>query len=154
MTQPAARRFPIPPSRNGARVTSVRSSGPPETKRGGPQPKAKDRPNVEIAAKLTRSIAPPGEEAMSLSMLTHGTEDRRGSARGHRLPVAFASQAAPCAGRTQWHVMYACGSCGGTHFGRSPVELTTGKRLARCGRLVGLVISRTYRGRADSGAAA
>ncbi len=81
---------------------------------------------------------------------------RNGQAAGKRrgLPVAHASQAAPCAGRTQWHVMYQCTACGGTHFGRSAVELSTGKRLARCGRLVWLVISRTYRARQDPGAAA
>ena len=67
--------------------------------------------------------------------------------------MAFASQAAPCAGRTQWALIYQCHACGGTHLGRSPVEVTTGKRLARCGRVVWLVISRTYRGR-DTGAAA
>jgi hypothetical protein len=70
-----------------------------------------------------------------------------------RLPVAFASQAAPCAGRALWHVMYQCGACNGTHFGRSHEELVTSKRLARCGRVVYLVIARTYRG-PDEGAAA
>lgn len=72
----------------------------------------------------------------------------------HGRPIAHASQAAPCAGRTQWHIMYACTACGGTHFGRSPVELKTGKRLARCGRVVWLVIARTYRARRDSAGAA
>lgn len=58
--------------------------------------------------------------------------------------VAFGSQAEPCAGRTMWHVMYRCGTCNGTHFGRSREALTTGKKLARCGRVVWLVIARNY----------
>ena len=69
-------------------------------------------------------------------------------------PVAHASQAAPCAGRSTWHIMYQCGACGGTHFGRSPVELKTGKRLARCGKVVWLKIARTYRPRDDRAGAA
>ena len=46
--------------------------------------------------------------------------------------------------------MYQCGACGGTHFGRFPVQLKTGKRLARCGKVVYLVIARTYRGTGPS----
>jgi hypothetical protein len=89
----------------------------------------------------------------SALMVRDGAPNGQDAPRKGGRPVAFASQAAPCAGRALWHVMYSCGACGGTHFGRSPDELTTGKRLARCGRVVWLVIARTYRGR-DTGAAA
>lgn len=63
---------------------------------------------------------------------------------GKRRALAFGSQAAPCGERKQWHTMYRCGACGGTHFARSKTELTTGKRLARCGKVVWLVIARNY----------
>jgi hypothetical protein len=80
--------------------------------------------------------------------------DQRATRRGRGLPLAFASQAEPCAGRMLWHAMYRCGACGGTHFARSQEELITGKRLARCGRQIWLVIARTYRKSTDRGAAA
>jgi hypothetical protein len=67
----------------------------------------------------------------------------RAMARG-TLPLANASQAAPCAGRALWHIMYTCGACGGAHFGRSRDPITTGKRTARCGRTVFLVVRRTH----------
>jgi hypothetical protein len=81
-------------------------------------------------------------------IVTDATGKRQDPAdRAGRLPVAFGSQAEPCAGRALWALMYRCGACGGTHFGRSREELSTGKRTARCGRIVWLVIARTYRGR-------
>lgn len=96
--------------------------------------------SVATATTITEEILPNGEPKSLFAP------------RGSR-PLAFASQAAPCAGRTQWHVMYQCGACGGTHFGRSAAELVTGRRRARCGRVVFLVIARTYRGTGDGVAA-
>lgn len=77
-------------------------------------------------------------------MVRHADDGLQGNTSERRLPVAFASQAAPCEGRTQYGLMYRCPVCSGTHFGRSPVQLVTGKRVARCGRVVWLVIARNY----------
>jgi hypothetical protein len=77
-------------------------------------------------------------------MVADGGDKGHATPRGRSLPVAFASQAAPCEGRTQYGLMYRCPVCSGTHFGRSPVQLVTGKRVARCGRMVWLVIARNY----------
>lgn len=85
-------------------------------------------------------------------MVRHAADAGQDAPRGGR-PLAFASQAAPCSGRTQWALMYYCQACSGTHLGRSPVELATGKRRARCGRMVWLVIARTYRGSETEAAA-
>jgi hypothetical protein len=114
--------------------------------------KSGGHPENQALAKATDT--PPEEEAMSPTLMVRdGAPKGQDAPHKSSRPVAFASQAAPCAGRTRWAVMYSCGACGGTHFGRSRVELTTGKRLARCGRVVWLIISRTYRGR-DTGAQA
>jgi hypothetical protein len=114
---------------------------PPNVTGGHPAAQPDSRPNVDALAK--------GHDVSDI--VRHDGDGPRRTARGRR-PLAFGSQAAPCEGRTQWAVMYQCGSCNGTHFGRSPVELTTGKRRARCGRIVWLVIARTYRGRPQEAA--
>lgn len=120
--------------------------------RSGPGPEeARDHPTSKALAKASSN---PPSKGGSAVLIVRQSRRRGGDAGKRGLPVAHASQAAPCASRMLWHVMYQCGACGGTHFGRSPVELTTGERLARCGRMVWLVIARTYRGRSDSGAAA
>jgi hypothetical protein len=107
----------------------------------GNGPRAEGRPDARITAKIT-ATPESGTSGPSVTDARVQVPERH-SGR----PLAFASQAAPCEGRSQWALMYQCGSCGGTHFGRSPVELITGKRRARCGRMVWLVIARTYRGR-------
>lgn len=120
----------------------------PRLETGGVPANKKSSPRTRVT---TEKEAPP------LTTITQVNDNRGGprrtASRG-RPPTSHASQAAPCAGRSTWHVMYQCGACGGTHFGPSPVELKTGKRLARCGRVVWLVIARTYRGRRDSAGAA
>jgi hypothetical protein len=126
-------------------------------------------PQTENSPRLETGGAPTTKKSSPRTRVTTEKEDpplttirqvndirirsQRTARRGRR-PIAHASQAAPCAGRTQWHLMYQCGACGGTHFGRSPVELKTGKRLARCGRVVWLVIARTYRPRRNRAGAA
>ena len=105
-------------------------------KQNGP-PSPAGRPRRSVASTATIH-APIVTDATGIR------QDPAGSAS--RLPVAFASQAEPCAGRALWALMYRCGACGGTRFGRSRAEVSTGKRTARCGRVVWLVISRTYRG--------
>jgi hypothetical protein len=118
---------------------------PPETRSGPPG-------TTRIAAR------PPDDstaaKAPEITVRVRHAADQLAMRRGRALPLAFASQAEPCAGRTMWHAMYRCGACGGTHFARSQEELVTGKRLARCGRVIWLVISRTYRAGTDRGAAA
>lgn len=129
------------------------STGTPQTE-NIPRPKTGGVPTTKQSLPRTRSTTE--EEAQPLINLTQVNDisaPSQRSARRGRTPIAHASQAAPCAGRTQWHLMYACGACGGTHFGRSPVEVKTGKRLARCGRVVWLRVMRTYRGRRDSAGA-
>jgi hypothetical protein len=117
---------------------------PPPNKRGrSPAANREDGPKVDAHASEFDS-----------DIIRHADDEQWGKPRGHKLPVAFASQAEPCAGRTLWHAMYKCGSCGGTNFARSRKELTTGKRLPQRGRMVWLVIARTYRADNDRGAAA
>lgn len=73
-----------------------------------------------------------------------------GTANGNRnrAPVAFASIYAPCPGRSLWWLAYVCPWCGHGHLGRARDEADiTGKRKARCGRLVTVLAARTYRGR-------
>jgi hypothetical protein len=118
--------------------------GPDE--RNGPQAvQPGSRPEADALAKGHRTNA---------DILTDATGKKPGETRGLALPVAFASQAEPCAGRELWHAMYKCGACGGTHFARSREQLVTGKRRARCGRRVWLVIPRTYPAGTGTGAAA
>ncbi len=118
--------------------------GPNE--RGGPQV-------TQPGSRLNADALVTGHHA-NADIVTDASVNKRGEPRRRSLPVAFASQAEPCAGRTLWHAMYRCGACNGTHFARSREELTTGKRLARCGRVVWLVVARTYRARPENGAAA
>ena len=114
---------------------------------------------VEIGANVRSSpqAEPEGHSKNLAAAAKQNSRSKRTVAQGADqaadLPVAFASQAEPCAGRAQYGLMYRCGACGATHFGRSPVEVTTGKRIARCGRTVWLIVARTYRG-PDEGAAA
>jgi hypothetical protein len=119
--------------------------GPPRS-RSGSRTESGSHPADNSPRQAAETIA--AEDDLMLCIVRQRDERRHDNTRRRRLPVAFASQAAPCANRTRWAVMYQCGACGGTHFGRSPVELTTGKRLARCGRVVWLVVARTYRGAA------
>jgi hypothetical protein len=116
----------------------------PPNVRGGPQDRQPgSRPNADSVAAIASEVA---------YMVTDDQDSKRRAPRRSR-PLAFASMAAPGPGRDWYHIMYPCTACGHTHFGRSPVELTTGPRRARCGRLVYLVIARVYRG-PDEGAAA
>lgn len=126
--------------------------GTPETRNGPGLQEAQDHPASNSPAKAAETIAV--KDDVMLTIIGQAADVHHDVAGRRRFPLAFASQAAPCAGRTQWHVMYQCEACGCTHFGRSPIELTTGKRTARCGRVVWLVIARTYRGRSGAGVAA
>lgn len=66
----------------------------------------------------------------------------------NRVPSAFASQYPPDgSGRGCWWISYRCPHCEASHLGRAPHRIETGLRRARCGRLVWMVIARTYRGR-------
>jgi hypothetical protein len=125
---------------------TIQASERPRTEPGPPD-QAKSSPRTRTATVkgdvAVDIVRPAGDIASVLAA----------PARRGRTPVAHASQAAPSAGRRWWHVMYQCGACGGTHFGRSPVELKTGKRLARCGRVVWLKIARTYRPKTDQAGA-
>jgi hypothetical protein len=103
-------------------------------------PNGKGRPPVADRESGPSKVDLPTDS----QMVTDGGDEKQPRTRGHKLPVAFASQAAPCEGRAQYGIMYRCPICSGTHFGRSPDQLISGKRLARCGRMIWLVIARNY----------
>jgi hypothetical protein len=115
-------------------------------------PNSRGRPPAGSGPKAD-SLA-KGHQGFADAMVTDAGDNGRPPPGGRVLSLAFASQAEPSAGRTTWHIMYACHACGGTHFGRSREQLVTGKRLARCGRRVWLIISRNYPAGSDTGAAA
>ena len=63
-----------------------------------------------------------------------------------RPPAAFASLYAPAGRRTMWWLAIRCPHCGAGHFGRvRDQEDARGVRRAGCGRLITVVIARTYR---------
>jgi hypothetical protein len=105
-------------------------------------------PNERSGPQVSQPGSRRNAEALTKGHLAGGVTDegdeKHATLRRRSLPVAFGSQAEPCAGRTMWHVMYRCGTCNETHFGRSREALTTGKKLARCGRVVWPVIARNY----------
>jgi hypothetical protein len=115
------------------------------------------RPNERSGPQVTqpgsRTTAEDLAKGPNAHTLTDGGDKEQDPPRKRSLPVAFASQAAPCEGTTQYGLIYGCPVCSGTHFGRSPVQVTTGSRLARCGRMVWLVVARNYSG-PDQGPAA
>ena len=62
-----------------------------------------------------------------------------------RRPVTFASLYAPAGRRTMWWLAYRCPHCGAGHFGRvHDQEGARGVRRTGCGRLITVVIARTY----------
>ncbi|MBG0818202.1 hypothetical protein [Planomonospora sp. ID82291] len=64
-----------------------------------------------------------------------------------RHPVAYASLYAPAGRRRCWWFAYVCCHCGFGHFGRVRDENTVeGVRRSGCGRLVWIIVARTYRG--------
>ena len=65
-----------------------------------------------------------------------------------RYPVVYASLYAPAGRRTRWWAAYVCAHCGAGHFARLADERdASGVRRSGCGRLLWLVVARTYRGR-------
>ncbi|MFI0482232.1 hypothetical protein [Actinomadura sp. 9N215] len=62
-----------------------------------------------------------------------------------RYPAAYASLYAPAGRRTMWWYALACPHCGAGHFGRlRSRDALDGVRRAGCGRLVWVVVARTY----------
>lgn len=63
-----------------------------------------------------------------------------------RHPVAFASLYAPTGRRRWWWYVVRCPHCGAGHFGRvRDQEDARGVRRTGCGRLITVVVARTYR---------
>jgi len=61
------------------------------------------------------------------------------------VPAAFASVYAPCASRARWLVVYVCPHCKLGHGGYAhELEKIPGKRRARCGPRVWLIVARRY----------
>lgn len=64
-----------------------------------------------------------------------------------RHPAAYVSLYAPHGRRRLWWFAYLCAHCGYGHFGRVSDEASVeGLRRSGCGRLVWIVVARTYRG--------
>ncbi|MEV7007542.1 hypothetical protein [Streptosporangium sp. NPDC051022] len=64
-----------------------------------------------------------------------------------RHPAAYVSLYSPYGRRRMWWVAYRCPWCNFGHFGRvHSEESVEGIRRSGCGRLVWLVVARTYRG--------
>ncbi len=63
---------------------------------------------------------------------------------GRTRPKARASVYQPDPDRAWWHMAYACPRCKRWHFGKQSLPIEDGPRVARCGRKVHLVVSRTY----------
>lgn len=82
---------------------------------------------------------------------TGGAGDERSGGRVvassiRRRPVTFASLYAPAGRRTMWWLAYRCPHCGAGHFGRvHDQEDARGVRRTGCGRLITVVVARTYR---------
>ncbi|MFI9846503.1 hypothetical protein ACIHFD_56440 [Nonomuraea sp. NPDC051941] len=71
-----------------------------------------------------------------------------------RHPAAYVSLYAPYGRRRLWWFAFVCPACSYGHFGRVRDEDSAeGLRRAGCGRLVWLVVARTYRGQASEVAA-
>jgi hypothetical protein len=116
-------------------------------------PDERGRLRVDDRKDGPRKVKARANEHHDSLRIADGRDNGQVMRQGRSLPVAFASQAAPCEDRTQFGLMYRCPICSGTHFGRSPVQVTTGRRLARCGRMVWLAVARNYSG-PDQGPAA
>ncbi len=93
-----------------------------------------------------RPVAGAGLQVESPGEGIDGTSVRHGAdnVTAHRYPAAFASRYRPNAERRCWWIAYRCPRCNRAHFGRSNNEIMGGLRRARCGRLVWVVIARTY----------
>jgi hypothetical protein len=129
-------------------LTQKRSSPGPDT-RGHPEAKS-----------LARTDAPsPTKETDAVHIVRQDGSGARIAAprarRSRRLPIASASLYEPAAGRTQWWLSIRCPHCGSVHLGRVRTESEApGPRRAGCGRLVLVVVRRTYRGHVAKQAAA
>lgn len=102
---------------------------PPDKKEGGPGT-TRNPPNHESSASTNATNTP--------------TVARRGGKR--RYPRAFVSLYEPTARRTCWWGAYICPHCKMGHFARLRGEAdASGVRRSGCGRMVALVVARTYR---------
>lgn len=131
-------------------ASSARDELPQESKRPRISPGPPD--NLKSSPRTTARTAT--READVVLSITHG-QDRRSSSRPRRIPVANASLYEPAAGRTWWWISLRCPHCGAVHLGRVRSESQApGPRRAGCGRMVRVLVRRTYRGNASRGAAA
>lgn len=62
-------------------------------------------------------------------------------------PVARVSLYASAGRRRYWWVAYICPSCGSGHLGRLASPDAIGTRRSGCGRMVRIVVARTYPGK-------
>ena len=117
--------------------------------KGGPQPEAEDRQNVEFAAKLTRDKANDMPVAAAVQV------PARIVRRGRRdAPVAYVSLLVPSERRRCWWYLVTCRVCGAPHLGRArQLEDVTGPRRLPCGHRVTIMVARTYGQRREGGAA-
>jgi hypothetical protein len=141
------------------------SPGPIHPPTPGLTPKRRSGPGPATqghfkAKSLARTDAPPpNKETDAVHIVRQDGSGARITAlrarRSRRLPIASASLYEPAAGRTQWWLSIRCPHCGSVHLGRVRTETEApGPRRAGCGRLVLVVVRRTYRGHAAKRAAA
>jgi hypothetical protein len=126
------------------------NSKQPRTQDPGPPPQAKSLPR-------TRRIAAE-KEAADVLRIRPAVKDWCTSAsrpRHRRLPSASASLYEPANGRTWWWLSIRCPHCGSVHLGRVRSQAEApGPRRAGCGRMVVVIVRRTYRSHASRQVAA
>lgn len=99
-------------------------------------------PNEKGGPGTTRN--PPTHENSASTNATNIPKVAEGSPRRYR--TAYVSLYAPSARRTRWWACYICPFCKLGHFARLRSEAdASGVRRSGCGRMVTLVVARTYR---------
>jgi hypothetical protein len=121
-------------------------TGTPQT-RSSPGPEVRGHPEAESLAR-TAAASPPTKEDDAVHIV-------RQVRRSRHLPTASASLYEPAANRTQWWISLRCPHCGSVHLGRVRAESeAAGPRRTGCGRMVLVVVRRTYRGHSSKQVAA
>lgn len=90
----------------------------------------------------------PGDATPQGRNDSHATVQPRSNGRHtSQRTTAYASVYGPCRGRSRWLAVYICPFCQSGHaaYARNLDEVP-GRRRTRCGRLVRLIVARTYRG--------
>ena len=104
---------------------------------------------------LTRTRNATADKAAAAVHIVRPASDNGAAARRRRAPIASASLYEPAGNRTWWWISTRCPHCGSVHLHRVRTEAEAGgRRRAGCGRVIFVVVRRTYRGYASKVAAA